>query len=239
MSSFRSLDDACLARILRLLDPDTLLEIALEDPGGRWARVMREHGVWRDAFSRRWRTFELVVDEDNVRRAAFYLGAGLEDFKVVHHVSSSDTIASIAVRHGVNCSEIKSSNNLMSEGALHCRSRIYIPVTDGELLVGRSISLVRDPELQRSLLIVSPEHSEVSLKMRCVEDGATSLDKCECQIICLIQVMSRACSADVETCRYYLLNNRFDLAGAVQEYEDDKAWAEGNNENARYRYTLT
>lgn len=225
-SGIETIDDACLAHVLCHLDADTLLETAMASPRGRWTRVMRRHGVWKDAFARRWKVDELLVDEDTLERAAFYLHATLDDFRTVHELSRCDTLASVAVRHGVGCATIKSSNNLFSDQSLHCRSKVYIPIQDESQLFDTKVKLVRVAELKRYLLlVVEPAASGTRPTQQNAKDVAprrTPDSKSRLEL--LAETMHRSMRVDLDTCRYYLLNNRQDLARAMGECQEDADW---------------
>jgi len=48
-----------------------------------------------------------------------------------------DTVATIAVRHGLGLTEVKRANGLLSEHALALRVRYLVPVPDRARLAGR------------------------------------------------------------------------------------------------------
>lgn len=227
---FETIDDACLANILKHVDVETLLETAMEHPRSRWTRVMRNHGVWRDAFVRKWKVAELHLDDDTLERAAFYLHATLEDFRKVHHVSRYDSLASVAVRHGIDCTTLKSSNNLFNEQSLHCRSKIYIPIQDECQLIDKEVSVEKEEQLKRYLLLVAeptttgaqPSHQDERHLLPCpIADSEESLKL-------LAETMQRSLRIDLNTCRYYLLNNGRNLARAIVECQEDADWEATN-----------
>lgn len=193
---------------------------------------MRRHGVWKEAFARRWMVAVLHVDDDTIERAVFYLHATLEDFRKVHHVSRCDSLASIAVRHGIDCTTLKSSNNLYNEQSLHCRSKIYIPIRDKCQLINKEVSIEREEQLKRYLLLVGepttsgvqPSHQDEShLMPRRISDS-------EGRLKLLAETMQRSLRIDLNTCRYYLLNNEQNLARAMGEFQEDAGWEATNTD---------
>ena len=67
-----------------------------------------------------------------------------------------DTVATIAVRHGLGITEVKRANGLLSEHALALRARYLVPVPDRPRLVGRRIHVHVDGASKREVALVRP-----------------------------------------------------------------------------------
>lgn len=89
----------------------------------------------RAAFGRKW-ALARVAGAPNDR--SFWQKARLDSFAAEHKpLRPGDTLAKLALKHGVAMHELKRMNGVMNDTALATRTRALIPFTSSSHLAGR------------------------------------------------------------------------------------------------------
>ena len=146
-----SLPDGVMRRVLRHVPPAHLHTCA--SVCRRWRRCVADLRRL-ELFRRRWNLAEVTGEPRSV--AAFVDKARVGSFVREHALGPTDTLASIAIRHGVTTGEVKRANGLLSEFSLHARTSYLVPVASPDDVIGASARLTFHEPSSREVALLSP-----------------------------------------------------------------------------------
>ncbi|GJP43082.1 hypothetical protein CLOM_g2579 [Closterium sp. NIES-68] len=148
------------------------------------------------------------------------------EFALSHPIARTDSVASLAVRFHVQAMDIRRLNNIMSDHAIHTRTRLLIPIPSCRRpveLPGRHCAVQFDCHARREVLLVFREGEEGEIQRAYGETqrGRPSAARGTAQVVSLLQ---RALQVDEATARYYLGESVGDVRAAVALFMEDQQW---------------
>ncbi|KAG2494445.1 hypothetical protein HYH03_007497 [Edaphochlamys debaryana] len=202
-----------------------------------WSDVASSLEVRRAVFVRQWRLGGLLGEP---RSPSFMDSATLSHFVRRHPVCRTDTLPSLAVRHGCAVTAIKRLNNLISDHSLHSRTAVFLPVGSAAELTGAQAAFEYCGIACRELLVLlSPEELEQrAARQRAAqraeggcaegegEGGAGGgLSKAQAALRAkLVALLARSLRLEPGAARFYLEEAGWCARQAVELFEQDVRW---------------
>eukprot|EP00803_Ostreobium_quekettii_P006971 evm.model.scf_1260EXC.3 EVM.evm.TU.scf_1260EXC.3 scf_1260EXC:9538-14173(-) len=124
----------------------------------RWKALAGALHVRKAHFARDWGVAAVI---GTPRGACFLEVATIASFVQRIELRSTDTLTSLAVKHGCDVIHLRVTNGLSSEHALTNRKHVYIPVRDAERIRGSVIHLHYIEEACREVLVIQPTADDV------------------------------------------------------------------------------
>ena len=213
-----SLPDGVMRRVLRHVPPAHLHTCA--SVCRRWRRCVADLRRL-ELFRRRWNLAEVTGEPRSV--AAFVDKARVGSFVREHPLGPTDTLASIAIRHGVTPGDVKRANGLLSEFSLHARTSYLIPVASPDDIIGASARLTFHEPSSREVALLSPGDGDGD-----GDDGVGARNPADAAKIArrAVVTLARIVGADVDTARFYLEEAEGDVRAAHAAFLADKSWDE-------------
>ncbi|CAI7797575.1 unnamed protein product, partial [Closterium sp. NIES-54] len=199
------------------------------------------------AVCRRWRP--LALDPSLCSTPVHYHSCGppsllsllaSPEFALSHPIGRTDSIASLAVRFHVQAMDIRRLNNIMSDHAIHTRTRLLIPIPPSRRpaeLVRRHCAVQFDSHARREVLLVFQEGDEGEIWRSYGEarNNRPSAAHGTAQVVSLLQ---RALQVDEPTAQYYLGEAGGDVRAAVSLFMEDQQWERAQAQAGERRKSL-
>ena len=190
----------------------------------RWRRCVADLRRL-ELFRRRWNLAEVTGEPRSV--AAFVDKARVGSFVREHPLGPTDTLASIAIRHGVTPGDVKRANGLLSEFSLHARTSYLIPVASPDDVIGASARLTFHEPSSREVALLSPGDGDGDGDGggRGVKTARNPADAAKIARRAVV-TLARIVGSDVDTARFYLEEAEGDVRAAHAAFLADESWDE-------------
>ena len=217
-----SLPDDVVRRVLRHVHPAHLNTCAAVCR--RWRRCVADLRRL-ELFRRRWNLAEVTGEPRSI--VAFVDKARIGSFVRERPVRPTDTLASIAVRHGITPGEVKRANGLLSEFSLHSRTSYLVPVASPDEIIGASAHLTFHEPSSREVALLSPGDADGDGDGDGA-DGVVARNPADAAKLAQRAVVSlaRVVGTDVDTARFYLEEAEGDVRAAHAAFLADESWDE-------------
>lgn len=217
--------DDVLRKLLSYLPTEALLTRAAA-VCRRWRRVVHDpdRPLWRDTFAKTWGLREV---SGRPRTLAFCAHATVRNFVVEHSLERGDTVASIAVRHGMSLGEVKRANGLLSEHALQTRTSYLVPVRDTSRLADAQVHIHVDAATNREIARVLPIDA---LRDDFIRRAPVPIDPQDAARLSatMVEALAKTIGQDTDTARFYMQEAGGDIRRAHMAFMSDKEWSQRN-----------
>ncbi|KAF3785658.1 F-box protein [Nymphaea thermarum] len=181
-----------------------------------WRVGASDQEIVSRSFRSPWKLKEIVGRPSST---AFWRDNRLDRFAISHRIQRGDTVASLAVKYGVQVMEIKRLNNMISDHGMYSRERLLIPIGDSEVLRDQTCYIELDNNAKREVAVLYledvPEGKGNNMSPRSLTDSGKKK---------IVDSMKRSLQADDGTVKYYLSISNGDPRAAFSLYSEDLTW---------------
>lgn len=183
-----------------------------------WHSIAGDPAVLCNKFKEAWNLAEVV---GRPLSANFWRDTSLSRFAISHTVNRWDTVTGLAVKYQVHVIEIRRLNNMMSDHGIHSRERLLIPVSQSEIIKGKTCYIEVDPYAKREVAVLYLDGKLPDWTASLHRAKLSDEQKLRREVL---QSMKRSLQVDDGTVHYYFSLAGGDVRDAYTQFNEDLRW---------------